>query len=117
MSVFSTAGKNAMLSGLTITDVSLHTGDPGSAGTANEVSGNGYTRLTPTFASPSGGERALSTALDFDGPANGDATWFAIWDSSTFLGKGQITSGDTQFNAAGEFRLATGTKLVLTDPA
>lgn len=117
MSVFSTAGKNAMLGGLTITDVGIHTADPGAAGTTAEVSGNGYARLTPTFAAAASGVRALSSALDFDGPANEDATWFSIWNGATFLGKGQITSGDTQFNAAGEFRLTTGTQLILSDPA
>ena len=115
---YSDAAKDAMLDHLgTLADsVSIHTGDPGAAGTNNEVTGGGYSRQTPTWTSSSGGSMHLDANLDFDGPPNEDATWFAIWDNTTFLGRGQITTGDTTFNASGEFSLTTATDLQVVDP-
>lgn len=116
MSVFSTAGKNAMLDGISPDELQLHDGDPGASGTANRVGGaNG--EESANFAAASNGERALSANVDFTGlSANQTVTWFSVWEGATFLGKGQITSGDTSANAAGEFSLTTATKLVLQDP-
>ncbi|MEG6507190.1 phage tail fiber protein [Nitratidesulfovibrio sp. 1201_IL3209] len=34
-----TTAKNAMLDAITVTKMSLHSGDPGAAGTSNEISG------------------------------------------------------------------------------
>lgn len=118
MSVFSSAGKNIMLDavGLEATSVRIHIGDPGAAGTANAGTA---TAQTPTWAAAAAGEKALSATLEFaDGGASEAATWFSIWGSTNtvFLGRGQITTGDVAFNAAGVFRLTTGTKMVLTDP-
>ena len=116
MSVFSMAGKDQMLGGITPDQLQLHNGDPGAAGTANRVGGaNG--EEAATFAAASNGERALSSNVDFTGlAASQTVTWFSVWGGGTFLGKGQITSGDTAANAAGEFSLTTATKLVLQDP-
>jgi hypothetical protein len=90
----------------------IHSADPGT-GSSNETSA---TRLNPTFAAASGNSIALASALEFTGAtANAGATWFTVWQGSTRLGKGQITSGDTQFNAEGEFHLTTGTSLRIDD--
>jgi hypothetical protein len=119
MSVFSAGAKNTMLDALTPNQLQLHDGDPGAAGTTNRVGGaNG--EEAATFAAASGAERALSTAVEFTGlTASQSVTWFSVWNTSgpTFLGKGQITAGDVAANAAGEYTLTTGTKLVLSDPA
>lgn len=115
---YSNTAKDSMLThlGTLVDDVSIHTGDPGSAGTSNEVTGDGYERQTPTWDTASGGAMALAAGLDFSGPAEEDALWFGLWDATVFMGRGQITSGDTAFNAAGEFTLTTDTELRLIDP-
>lgn len=116
MSVFSEAGKNQMLDGLSPDQVQLHSGDPGAAGTANRV-GGAAGEASATFAAASAGERALSAQVDFTGlSASQSVTWFSVWGAGTFLGKGQLT-GDLAANAAGEISLTTATKLVLEDPA
>jgi hypothetical protein len=115
MSVFSETAKNSMLGGISPDEIRLHNGDPGAAGTANRVGGSDGEE-SATFASASGGERALSSPVEFTGlAASQSVTWFSVWDGATFLGKGQITSGDVAANAAGAFTLTTGTKLVLDD--
>jgi hypothetical protein len=117
MSAFSEFSKNKMLNALDPDQVQLHNGDPGSAGTANRVGGSDGEEAA-TFASASGGERALSTAVEFTGlAASQSVTWFSVWEDSggDFVGKGEITSGDVVANAAGSYSLTTATKLVLSD--
>ena len=121
---FTNDAKNTMLAAITgkasptntITHISLHTGDPGSNG-ANEVTGGdpAYARVAVTEAdwdAAANGEITLAEDTPFDGPANGDATHMGIWDGSTFLGGGAIT-GDTTFNAEGDFVLQAATRLDL----
>ena len=112
MAGFSVNAKNGMLGQVRgrITHLSLHTADPGSAG-ANEVSGNGYARVSVTatnFSTPAAGEFALTDGQTFAGPANGACGFFAAWDNTEYLGGGAIT-GDTSFNAEGVFILQSGT--------
>ena len=88
-----------------------HTGDPGAAGTANAGTGSAQ---PCAWASSSGGEATLSSPVPFTGLGASEAvTWFSVWNeaNSTFLGRGQITTGDVAANAAGEFTLGAGTKL------
>jgi hypothetical protein len=111
---FATAAKNTMLDALTPNRVRLHSGDPGAAGANNQLG----SLTAATFAAASGGERALDAQVDFTGLSAGQSvTYFSVWNSTgpTFLGSGQITSGDVAANAAGEYSLATGTKLDLED--
>jgi hypothetical protein len=116
-SAFSTAAKNAMLGGITPDTVRLHSGDPGAAGVSNAISGASQ---AATFAAASGAARALSADVAFTGlTASQSVTWYSIWGSSdtVYLGKGQITTGDVQANAAGQYTLAAAsTSLSLTDP-
>lgn len=118
MSVFSETAKNTMLDALSVTHLQLHSADPGSNGTDNQVG----SAETGTFGSASGGERALSSNVEFTGlTGNQTVTWFSIWDgdpagTGVFKGKGEITTGDTEANADGEFTLTTGTTLNLNDP-
>lgn len=113
---FDNTAKDAMLDALTalVDGIGIHTGDPGT-GADNEVTGGGYARQTPSFASASGGTVALAAAAEFTGPASETATWYTLWDASVRMGKGQITTGDQAFNAAGEFNLTTGTALTIAD--
>lgn len=113
--MLTTAAINEMLDGLTVDTLSVHTGDPGGSGTSNEVSGDGYEREAASFAAASSGERVLSSAVQFAGPANEDAAYLGLWEGSTFKGSIQITSGDTTFNASGEFTATTGNKITLSN--
>ncbi|MFP3907125.1 MAG: hypothetical protein ACLFRV_03945 [Acidimicrobiales bacterium] len=97
-------------------EVSLHTGDPGSSGTANEWSGGGYARQSPSYdAATIDGSTAvasLSSAMSFTGPANEDAAYVGLWGTgSVFLGSVARSGGDASANAAGEYNV---TKLDVT---
>jgi hypothetical protein len=117
MSVFSSDAKETMLNALTPDRARMHSGDPGTNGTDGALG----SLTVCSFGSASGGVRALSTNVDFTGLGTDQTCpWFSVWDNNdgtpVFLGKGAITSGDTQANAAGEFSLTTGTQLLLNDP-
>jgi hypothetical protein len=112
------AGKNAMLDALTADRVQLHSGDPGSSGTSNQLG----TKVAATFSAASSGSRALASQVDFTGlTALQSVTWYSVWDnnggSPVFLGRGEITAGDVAANAAGEYSLTTSCALTLSDPA
>lgn len=118
-SSFSTTAKDAMLDAITVDLMSLHNGDPGAAGTANEISGGGYTRQAATFAASSSGVRTLSSAVAFIGPASASVTWAGFWTNAgtVFRGRAPITAGDAAFNASGQYTITTATTLSITDPA
>lgn len=84
--------------------VKLHTGDPGSAGTANASSET--TRKALTFAAPSSGTITASAVswATWSATSPETLTHYSIWDASTagnFLMSGQfsasktVTTGDT----------------------
>ena len=121
---FTNDAKNTMLAALvglatptnTVTHISLHTADPGSNG-ASEVTGGdpAYARVAvddTDWKAAANGEVRTAADIPFNGPANGDATHMGIWDATTFLGGGAIT-GDTTFNAEGNFILQEDTRLDL----
>lgn len=115
---FDNTAKAAMLNAVAAlaTRIHLHSGDPGT-GNSNVLPGDGA-GLAPTWATATAGTLALNSQLDFTGlGASANVLWFSLWNTagSTRYGKGQITSGDTAANAAGEFSLTTGTTLTLSD--
>ena len=121
MGTFATAAKNSMLDALTVDRLSLHTGDPGAAGTSNEVSGGtpAYDRKAATVAAASSGERALSSSVTFDVPAC-TVTHVGFWDynAGTMVFHGSDPVTNEVFAAQGQYVVtATTTKLSLTDPA
>lgn len=116
MGSFSTSAKNTMLDGLTITYASLHSGDPGADGTANEISGGSpaYARKAVTFNAASSSSRALNADVTFDVPA-ATVAYVGYWsaEAGTFLGSDQVTS--EVFAAQGQYKLlASGTTISLT---
>ena len=111
------ATKNLVLDALDITQFGLHSGAPGAAGTANEVSGSGYARQAGTLAAASGGERAVSAQIDFSTPASQSVTHISLWAGSTFRLSIPRTSGDSAANSAGEYSIGTGTKVTIQDVA
>lgn len=116
MGTFSTGAKNSMLDALTYAQASLHTGDPGAAGTNNEVTGGSpaYARKNITMNAAASGSRALNADVDFDVPASTIA-YVGFWASGpTFLGSDPVTN--EVFAAQGVYRLkATTTTASLSD--
>ena len=119
MGTFATAAKNSMLGALTCDRLSLHTGDPGAAGTSNEVTGGtpAYARQSCVINAASGGERLLNANVTFDVPAC-TVSYVGFWDynggTMVFHGSDPVT-GET-FAAQGQYIVtATTTKLALTD--
>lgn len=113
---FSTTAKNLMLDALDVDAIRLHSGDPGAAGTANAL---GAGLSAATFGAASGAARALSAQVNVTGlAASQSVTHFSVWKTAgaIFRGSAAIASGDVTANAAGEYSLATGTQLTLTDP-
>jgi hypothetical protein len=88
-----------------ITHVQMHSSDPGSAGTTNITSS---ARQPVSFAAATGsGDSALAAAVTFAGAANAGAGWVSFWSAASggvCKATGQLT-GDTSFNAAGQYTL------------
>ena len=109
---YSATALNQALDGITVDRIRLHSGDPGAAGTNNQL---GAGLSAATFNAASGGERLLNADVTVTGlSANQSVTWFSVWlnAGTVFKGGFQITSGDVQANAAGEYILkGTTTKM------
>lgn len=73
--------------------VQLHTGDPGSAGTANVA--NASTRNAITWNAPSGGSMTLNTLSAFTGTTSETISHVSVWSASsagTFYESWALTS-------------------------
>jgi len=92
-----------------VTHVSIHSANPGTTGTGESTAA----RQPVTINVDANGVMTLAAARSFTGgAANGGATWIGLWSASTagtFRGGFQITTGDTTFNAAGEYNLTAMT--------
>ena len=107
-SSFSEIANNEMLNGGTFTGVKIHSGNPGSDGTENEVGG----LKSASFGAASEGSRLLVENVLWEGLASEQlVTWFSVWEGSTFKGRGEIISGATQADEFGRYVLAAGTAL------
>jgi hypothetical protein len=91
-----------MLNVATVDTLSLHTGNPGADGTANEYDGDGYSRQSCEFNSPADGERTLKDCVIFDGEEDDSVTWVGTWAGSTF--RGAFTASGT-FDECGKLML------------
>jgi hypothetical protein len=112
---FIATAKNIMLNALTIDAIRLHSASPGADGLTAPL---GAGLSAATFGTASAGARSLSSAVAVTGlPANQSVTHFSVWTTSgsVYRGFGTISSGDVTANSAGEFTLATGTTLTLSD--
>jgi hypothetical protein len=115
----STAFKNAILDLLRGVDGSftelklgLHTGDPGSAGTSNEVSGGSYARQVFTVNTASGGATSNAADINFTGmPQIVDPAFISyvtIWGDDTFIWSGALTTPKEVANAGDTFTIPAG---------
>jgi hypothetical protein len=105
---FTNDGKAIMLNAMrnATTEISLHTADPGTTG-ASEYAGAGYARVAAVAAdwdAPAAGVVTLNADKPFTGVALDPVSHFGVWAGATFVASATIT-GDTSFNAAGEFIL------------
>lgn len=111
---FSDTARNAALDGMTLAQVSLHSGDPGTTG-ANIIAGGG--KQAATFNAAASGERVLNADVPFTGLGASQAvTHFGVWGSGgTDFMCGDSLTGDQAANAAGEYTLkSTTTKVTAT---
>lgn len=122
MGTFATAAKNTMLDALTVDRLSLHSGDPGSDGTANEITGGtpAYARKACVFDAAASGERLLNASVTFDVPTGVSVMYVGQWDynagTMVFHSSDQVTT--EAYSAQGQYIVtATTSKLTLTDPA
>ncbi len=116
----STTGLNAACNGVRTmaTHVSLHAGDPGTTG-ANEISGGSpaYSRKSVSWGSATNGTATLSTAVQFDIPANVTITHFGTWTAGsggTFVGGEALRDSlnnavSETFTSQGYYTLTTAT--------
>lgn len=90
--------------------LSLHFDDPGSTG-ANEVSGGGYSRQTPSYPAATGGQTDLSSSLTYSVDAGTTVKYWGAWDASNnfLLGRPMqnTASGGTTFSTDGTFELTS----------
>ncbi len=106
------AFKNLLLAASDVDAISLHSGDPGTAGTANEISGSGYARPSVAFDAASGGVRPLSADEPVSGPASQSVTHLGFWAGSVFRCSEQLAA-PVAFNSEGELLITTDTQLTL----
>ena len=114
MAGFSTATKTAMLDAITMNRIRLHSGDPGAAGTSNQL---GAGLSTAVFDAAASGSRALNAAVAVTGlTANQSVTYFSVWTAagSVFVGSGTIATGDLNANSSGDYTLEVGTTVSVT---
>lgn len=83
LSVTATANQVAQYWGSLGNTYSLHTANPGAAGTANEATGGGYSRKTTTFGAPASGV-VTGTKMTFD-VAQGTYPYACRWAGTTLL--------------------------------
>lgn len=85
-------GRHVALDGLAtaITRLAAYSGNPGSAGTSNEISGGSpaYARKAVTFAASASGQKATNASVVFDIPAGSNVAYFGGWNTAgdTFYG-------------------------------
>lgn len=98
-------GANAIASA--VTALSLHSGDPGPAGTANELSGGSpaYARQAPAYDTADDGTATLAAAEEFNVPVAATVSHFGQWAGSTFLGGFDLDGAPEVFAQQGVYRL------------
>jgi hypothetical protein len=106
---YSTVGKNAMLNALAAlaTRASLHSGDPGANGTANELTGGtpAYARKAIAWNGADAGNINLNGTAVFDVPPAGVVLYVGFWNTAgtAFYGSALVTQ--ETFGAQGTYTL------------
>lgn len=102
---YTNTSKNTALDaiGAAATFISMHTGDPGSTGTA-EVAGGAYARVATTWGSASAASKAGSQ-VTVNIPASTTITFWGLWTAGsggTFHYGGALSASET-FGGAGTY--------------
>ncbi len=102
------AEKNVFLDATTITQLSLHTADPGATG-ANEVTGGtpAYARKVANWSAAAAGDKTLSDEPIFDVPA-GTVAYVGFWDVSNVWRGSQIVTSEV-YAGQGTYKITAGT--------
>lgn len=104
MAGWTTTDLNAMLDSRVIDTVKLHSGDPGAAGTSNQIaSATG----SVAFGAASNGVRTQSADVDIPVGAGGSVQYASFWNGATFRCSDQVTT--EVFASAGTYRLSGST--------
>lgn len=101
---------NQAANAISVTQVSLHSGDPGT-GTANELSGGNYAKKPIAYGAAVAGVRTQSADVLIDVPAGATVSWYVLLDGATPKRKGKLP--DEVFAQAGQYKLSGSTLSVL----
>lgn len=101
---FTVSALNDAANGVDAGAISLHTGDPGAAGTQNEITGGGYARQNATFGAASNGQR-VSNQVTFSIPPATTVAWVCVWNAAKTVVKDivQLPTSESYGNG-GEFK-------------
>lgn len=106
---YSVVGKNAMLNALAAlaTRASLHSGDPGTNGTANELAGGtpAYARKAVTWVAADAGNINLNGTAVFDVPPAGVVLYVGLWNTAGTAFYGATLVTQETFGAQGIYTL------------
>lgn len=113
-STLSALGKNVALDaiGTTYGFASLHSGDPGATGTANELTGGNpaYARKAISWAAANAGSKALQATFPvFDVPPGSTVAYVGLWtlaSGGTYGGCWDVT--DEVFAGQGTYTVSSG---------
>lgn len=93
------AALNQAVDAITVSTMSLHSGAPTDAGTANEISGGTYARQSVSYGAAVNGVRNLSAQPVFNIPAGTTVSHYVIWDGAVVKDVGAFSVPETFANA------------------
>lgn len=109
-----TATLNQAAAAITVTQMSLHSGAPTAAGTANEISGGGYSRQNVSLGAPSNGVVSLAGQPVFNVAAGTTVSHYVLWDGATPKEYGAFSASEV-FTNAGTYKVNSGS-ITITSP-
>ncbi len=101
---FSTAFKNEALDGVSLNTIKLHSGDAGSSGTSNTISG---ASASCSYAPASNGERDLADVVAITVPAGETVSHYSVWSGSTFKFGGAFDSSPETYANEGTANISS----------
>lgn len=106
---FSISGKNVMLNALAVVaaKASLHSGDPGADGAANELSGGSpaYARKAVAWNAADAGNINLDGEPVFDIPPGGSVRYAGFWDAAGTIYYGAALLTQEDYTGQGTYTL------------
>jgi hypothetical protein len=108
--------KNRAANAIIAVQASLHSGDPGADGAANELptAGGIYSRKATNYGAAVAGKRSLPADILFDIPPASSVSHFVIWDEAGDVVKiGQFAKTET-YSGQGQHKIkAVGSELTV----